>query len=219
MNTYDAYAVSAAIDVRERHGGSITVVTMGPPAARDVLMRAMAIGADDAIHIDAAVDDDIDTLATARLLASAVSEGFDLVLAGQSTDDIETGQVGPQVAELLGWPHVSLVTHIEVDQDHVRVNRDAEASKEVIEAPLPTVLMVLSGRDVEQRYPTLRGMMAAKKKPLRQVTPEVQADQARLSWSEPTAPVRDATGIILRDLPAEEAATQLVTWLKERRLA
>jgi electron transfer flavoprotein beta subunit len=219
MNTYDAYAVSTAIDVRERHGGSVTVVTMGPPAARDVLMRAMAIGADDAIHIDATAKNDIDTLATARILASAVSESFDFVLAGQSTDDFETGQVGPQVAELLGWPHVSLVTHIEVDQDHVRVNRDAEASKEVIEAPLPTVLMVLSGRDAEQRYPTLRGMMAAKKKPLRQVTPDVGDNQVRLSWSEPSAPVHDATGIILKDLPAEEAAAQLMAWLKERRLA
>ncbi len=221
MNTYDAYAVSEAIGIKERIGATVTVVTAGPPEAREVLMRALATGADDAILIDFPDHNDVDSLTIAKVITrELVNRDFDLILAGQSTDDYESGQVGPQVAELLRWPHVSLVTHVDLDGGNLRVRRDAEASKETIAVPLPAVLMVLSGRDGEQRYPTLRGMMAAKKKTTLLVSPNQGiGDPIRIEWSEPVAVERAASGIIVEGLPADQAASELVAWLKEHKLA
>lgn len=219
MNTYDAYAVGEAIGIKERFGATVSVITAGPPSAREVLLRALATGADQAILIDLPNHNDIDSLATARILAAEIEQReFDLVLAGQSTDDYETGQVGPQVAELLGWPHVSLVTHVEVDGRSLTVNRDAETSKEVVALSLPAVLMVLSGRDGSQKYPTLRGMMAAKKKTIPSVEPSHGEESTRLEWSDPVAVEREMSGTILEGVPAEQAAAELVAWLRERKL-
>lgn len=219
MNTYDAYAVGEAVGLKERLGASVTVITAGPPSAREVLLRALATGADEALLIDLPHHNDLDTLAAARILAGELGEhDFDLVLAGQSSDDYETGQVGPQVAELLGWPHVSLVTHVEVEGRSLTVNRDAEASKEVVALPLPAVLMVLSGRDGPQKFPTLRGMMAAKKKTIPVVDPGPQDPSMQLSWSDPIAIEREVAGMIVEGVPAEQAAADLVSWLREQKL-
>jgi len=219
MNTYDTYAVGEAVGIKERCGATVTVITAGPPTARDVLLRALATGADEALLIDLPDHNDIDTLAIAQILAAEIAKHeFDLVLAGQSTDDYETGQVGPQVAESLHWPHVSLVTHVDVEGRALRIDRDAEASKEVVRVPLPAVLMVLSGRDGPQKFPTLRGMMAAKKKAIPNVEPIHPDASPRLTWTEPIAIEREADGVIIQDRPADEAAAELVAWLKERKL-
>jgi electron transfer flavoprotein beta subunit len=220
MNTYDAYAVGEAIGIRERFGGTVTVVTAGPAGAREVLVRALATGADDAILIDYPQHNDVDSLSMARTIAHELTgHDFDLILAGQSTDDYETGQVGPQVAELLQWPHVSLVTHVDIEQSMLMVRRDAEASKESIAVPMPAVLMILSGRDGEQRYPTLRGMMAAKKKVIQTVTPNgANVEPKRIQWSDPVAVEQASSGVIVEGVSAEKAATELVAWLKEHKL-
>jgi len=219
MNTYDAYAVGEAIGIKERFGGTVTVITAGPSSAREVLLRALATGADEAVLIGLPNHNDTDSLSTARILAAEIRKhGFDLILAGQSTDDYETGQVGPQVGELLGWPHVSLVTHVDVDDRSLTINRDAEASKEIISVSLPAILMVLSGREGPQKFPTLRGMMAAKKKDIPIVAVKGPEPATRLNWSDPVAVEREATGTILEDVPAEQAAAELVAWLRERKL-
>jgi len=218
MNTYDAYAISEAVSLKERVGGDVTVVTAGSASVRDVILRALATGADSGIHLDIDDPNAVDTLAMAAVLTDCLrDEEFDIILAGQTTDDYETGQVGLQVAELLGWPHVSLATHIDAVDGGVRVARDAEGSKETIQLPTPCVVVVLSGRDGEQRHPSLRGMMAAKKKPIRTASPSLPTSP-RISWSEPVAPVRDAEGIILEGVPPQEAASQLVSWLHDRKL-
>ena len=219
MNTYDAYAVGEALAIKDRFGAQVTAIAAGPPAARDVLLRALATGVDEAILINLPNHNDIDSLTTARILAAEiVKHNFDLVLAGQSTDDCETGQVGPQIAETLKWPHVSLATHVELRDRELRVSRDAEASKETIEVPLPAVLMVLSGREESQRYPTLKGMMAAKKKTIPVVEVEEPTAARRLEWSVPVAIEREAEGIVVQGVPTDEAARQLVAWLKEQKL-
>ncbi len=219
MNTYDAYAVGEAVGLTAGCGAGVRVSPAGPPTAREVILRALATGADEAMLIDLPNHNDLDTLATARILAAELGKhDFDLVLAGQSTDDYETGQVGPQVAELLGWPHVTLVTYAAVEGRLLNVNRDAEASKEVVTLPLPAVLMVLSGRDGPQKFPTLRGMMAARKKTIPVVDPIDPTNPARVVWSEPVAIPREATGTILQDVPAEQAAAELVRWLREQKL-
>lgn len=219
MNTYDGYAVSAAVGIKERFGAIVTVVTAGPSPAREVLLRALATGADEAILIDLPESNALDTLAMSRILAAEIGKhAFDLVLAGQSTDDYESGQVGPQVAEQLDWPHVSLVTNVEVETGALRIARDAEASKEIVGVSLPAVLMVLSGRDSPQKFPTLRGMMSARKKAIPVVAPSLRQGAQRLAWSAPRAVEREAEGTIVHDMPAEEAAATLVAWLKERKL-
>lgn len=218
LNTFDHYALTAALGLREDVGGTVTAIAAGPPRAREVLLRCLAIGADEAILVDLPDNNGIDTLALARVLATEIRKhGVALVFAGQSTDDYEAGQVGPQVAELLGWPHISLVTQAALDGDRLRVRRDAEGTREDVSVDLPAVLMVLSGRDSEQRYPTLRGMMQAKKKRIPVVTPQLD-DRVRLSWSTPVAVERAATGIIVQGEPAPDAARNLVAWLRERKL-
>lgn len=218
MNTYDAYAVSEAISLKERTDAEIMVVSAGPASTREVILRALATGADSGVHVEIDNPNAMDSLAMARVLADALrDENLDLVLAGQTTDDYETGQVGLQVAELLGQPHVSLATHIDVAEHGVRVTRDAEGSKEIVELPTPCVVVVLSGRDGPQRHPSLRGIMAAKKKPIRSFTAAVPGER-RIAWSEPVAPVREREGTIVSGAAPAEAATQLVSWLKDHKL-
>lgn len=218
MNTYDAYAVSEAISLKERVGADVTVVSAGPPSVREVILRALATGADSGVHVEVDDPNAMDSLTMAHVLADVLrDEGFDIIMAGQTADDYETGQVGLQVAELLGRPHVSLATHLDVVEGRVRVSRDAEGSKETIDLPTPCVVVVLSGRDGLQRHPSLRGMMAAKKKPIRAVKATVPVIK-RLSWSEPQAPARELEGTILTGEAPAAAARQLVSWLKDRKL-
>jgi len=217
MNTYDAYAVSEAISLKERVGAEVTVVSAGPASTREVILRALATGADCGVHIDVDEPNAMDTLGMASVLADTLrDDDFDLIMAGQTSDDYETGQVGLQVAELLGRPHVSLATHVDVVDDGLRVTRDAEASKEIVQLPTPCVVMVLSGRDGPQRHPTLRGMMAAKKKPIRLVAATVP-EHGRISWSDPVAPVREREGTIVSGVAPAEAAMHLVSWLNDRK--
>ncbi|MGB3327446.1 MAG: hypothetical protein WBA46_00745, partial [Thermomicrobiales bacterium] len=131
VNTYDTYAVAEAIELKERYGGDVTIVTVGPAAAREAILRGLATGADRGIHLQVEADvlARIDSLSMARLMADRLRGGsFDLVLAGQQSEDLETGQVGPQVAALLDLPHVSLVTSLEADMDArtLRIRRDSE---------------------------------------------------------------------------------------------
>lgn len=218
MNTYDAYAVSEAISLKERMDAEVTVVSAGPASTRDVILRALATGADSGVHAEIDEPNAMDSLTMARVLANALrDDDLDIILAGQTTDDYETGQVGLQVAELLGQPHVSLATHIDVVENRVSVTRDAEGSKETVELPMPCVVMVLSGRDGPQRHPSLRGMIAAKKKPIRSIAAAVPGKR-RLAWSEPVAPVREREGTIVSGVAPAEAAMQLVSWLKDRKL-
>ena len=219
MNTYDAYALSEAITLKETNGAVVTVICVGPDSVREVLLRGLATGADAAIHIVLSDNNSVDTLTLAGVLGAVVEDkAFDLILAGQVADDYETGQVPAQLAELLGVPHVSLVTHVEIEPDGLRVRRDAEASKETLHCPMPAVLMVLSGRDGPRHHPSLRGMMAAKRKPIERLEASRSQSAPRLTWSEPIVPEKVFAGIIVRDEPADVAAAALADWLFDLKL-
>lgn len=219
MNTYDAYAIGKAIMIKEACAAEVTVICAGPESARDVLLRGLATGVDAAIHIVLPDQNALDTLALADVLSTVLKDrAFDLILAGQAADDYETGQVPAQLAELLGISHVSLVTHVEIEPGGLRVRRDAEASKETVRCPMPAVLMVLSGRDGPQHHPSLRGMMAAKRKPVERVDVPRPESVGRVSWSKPVVPEKVFAGIIVRDEPADVAAATLVEWLQEHKL-
>lgn len=217
MSSYDAYAVEAALRLREAFGGEVIVVAAGPASARDVLTRALAMGADRAVHVQLPDVNATDTLGIARLLAGAVDPlGCDLVLAGQTSDDLEAGQVGAQVAALLGLPVISNVVSIQLDGEDLTVSRDMEDGFQTVRAMLPALLLSSTGLD-EPRLPSLKGIMAAKKKPFEAIEAAAEAN-GRLTWGEPFVPARTSAGITVQDVPAGEAARQLVDWLRDQKL-
>ncbi|HKG27334.1 MAG TPA: hypothetical protein VKB09_16900, partial [Thermomicrobiales bacterium] len=140
-----------------------------------------------------------------------------IVLAGQVSDDNATGQVGPQVAELVGMPSLGSIAHIEPNGDSLTILRDTEDGRQTIEVKMPVMLMAQAGLNAP-RYPSLKGIMAAKKKQLDLVPAEVPAGGGRVSWTEPYVPRRDARGVMIQDQPPAEAARQLVEWLREMKL-
>lgn len=218
MNTFDAYGVGEAVDLKETYGGHVTAIGLGPESIRDVLMRALATGADEAILIKTDSLKSIDSLMTARLLADAVRNGeFDVLIAGQTSDDYENGQVGIQIAEMLGVPHVSCVVEVQDDGNSLLVQRDWEGSKQCIRLPKPAMLVMLTGRSGPRRHASLKGMMQAKRKPVHELAPDIMPTTS-LSWSEPGALVKKSAGIIVEGEPADVAAAKLADWLREHRL-
>jgi electron transfer flavoprotein beta subunit len=167
INPYDEYAIEEAIQVRDAHGGEITVVTVGNEDAEKELRTALAMGCDKAVLIN--IEDDVaesDQYTTAKILAEYLKDkNPDLILAGNVAIDGGSGQVGPRVAELLGIPYVTTITKLEIDGSKVTIVRDVEGDEEIIEASLPLLVTAQQGLN-EPRYPSLPGIMKAKKKPL-----------------------------------------------------
>ncbi len=170
INPYDEYAIEEAIQVRDQHGGEVTVVTVGNEDAEKELRTALAMGADKAVLIN--IEDDVenrDQYTTAKVLAEYLKDKeADLILAGNVAIDGGSGQVGPRVAELLGIPYVTTITKLEIDGTNVKVVRDVEGDEEVIETSLPLLVTAQQGLN-EPRYPSLPGIMKAKKKPLEEL--------------------------------------------------
>ncbi len=217
ISSYDAYGIEAALRLKESFGGEVVAVAAGPASARDVLTRALAMGADRGVHLELANVNATDTLGLAHLLADAVRPlQASLVLAGQTADDFEDGQVGAQVAELLGMPVISNVVAIELQDGGLSARRDMEDGYQSVRAPLPAVLLSSTGLD-EPRLPSLKGIMAAKKKPL-ESTVVAPAPQERISWGATYVPEKSVSGTIVQDVPAAEAAKQLVAWLRDEKL-
>jgi electron transfer flavoprotein beta subunit len=170
MNPYDEYAMEEAIRIKERFGGKVTVVTVGDMGTEQVLRTALAMGADEAVRVgmDGLEENQKpDGYVTSTLLARALQqlEQADLILTGYMAVDGGEGQVGPRLAELLGVPHVSTAVKLELNATQASIERDAEGDTETIQATLPLVITAQQGLN-EPRYPSLPGIMKAKKKPL-----------------------------------------------------
>lgn len=164
INPYDEYAVEEAISIKEQHGGEVTVVTVGPSRAESALRSALAMGADQAILIEHEGEADEYTLA--RLLVAAIRDKpYDLILGGNMSVDSGAGQVALRVAEALGIVHVTSITKLQLAGRAATVERDAEGDVEIIEVSLPFLATAQQGLN-EPRYPSLPGIMKAKKKPL-----------------------------------------------------
>lgn len=171
MNPFCEFAVEAALQFKEKNAAAkaeITALTVGPAAHVDVLRTAFAMGVDHAIHVCDDALGNLDELAAARIIAAAVKDaGFELIFAGKHAIDYDSGQVGPALAECLGWPHVGAITTLDWAGDFksCTVRRRIEGADEVVELRLPAVLTVDKGL-VEPRYPSLPGLMKAKKRPV-----------------------------------------------------
>ena len=162
-NPFDTYALEEGIRVKERFEGKVTAISMGPPQAEKMLREAISIGADEAILLSDGAFAGSDTLATAYTLARAINKTveYDLVICGRQTIDGDTGQVGPELAEMLEIPFVAYVSKIEeIGSGHMRVQRMVEEGHEVIETPLPAVITVVKEINVP-RLPSLRGLTKA----------------------------------------------------------
>ena len=166
INELDEYAIEEALQIKEAHGGEVTVVTMGPGKASESVRKALSMGADKAVHL---VDDALagsDALQTSYALAQVLqSIGFDLVVLGAESTDARMGAMAAMLAERLGVAQLSLASKVEIDGSHVRVNRQSEDGYWVVEADLPSVISVVEKIN-EPRYPSFKGIMAAKKKPM-----------------------------------------------------
>ncbi|WHY91737.1 electron transfer flavoprotein subunit beta/FixA family protein [Neobacillus cucumis] len=164
INPYDEYAIEEALQLKDKHGGEVTVVTVGDEEAESELRTALAMGCDKAVLIE--YEEELDPYISAKILTSYLKDqNVDLILAGNATIDNSTGQVGPRVAELLNIPYVTTVTKLQIDGSIVTVHRDVEGDTEVIETTLPLLITAQQGLN-EPRYPSLPGIMKAKKKPL-----------------------------------------------------
>lgn len=210
ISPYDEFAIEAGLRVREAVGeGEVCVVTFGEPAGQETLRAGLAMGADRAVLLKGASD--MDGLATAKVLAAHLEDtGSDLVLFGVKAADDDLQQVGPMVGTLLGRPCVTGVASFEVSDGKAMCHREIEGGVEVVEVVLPAVLSITKG-EFEPRYASLKGIMAAKRKPLEEKDAVPAASRVRIrSLSEP--PPR-APGRIVGEGP--DAVPELVRVLRE----
>lgn len=167
LSELDEYAVEQALQIAgEADDAEITVLTVGPEDAKDALRKALSMGADKAIHVE---DDDLhgtDAIGTSLVLAKAIEKaGFDLVISGMASTDGTMGVVPALLAERLGVPQVTLLSEVSVEDGVVKGRRDGDSASEQLEASLPAVVSV-TDQSGEARYPSFKGIMAAKKKPV-----------------------------------------------------
>ena len=177
VNEPDAYALEEALRQKEKHGGEVVAITAGPARAQQVLREALAKGADRAIHLEDQAFVGLDATNIARAFAAAIKdEKFDLIFTGLQSDDYGYAQTGVILAELLRWPHATIIMQIEKQGSGIRVKRELEAGYfQYVDIPLPAVLTIQSGIN-KLRYATLIGIKQAKNKPLRKVNlSEVQS--------------------------------------------
>jgi electron transfer flavoprotein beta subunit len=171
VNEPDAYALEEALRQKEKHGGEVVVITAGPARAAQVLREGLAKGADRAIHLEGNEFVGFDAFNTAKAFAAAIKdEQFDLIFTGLQSDDYGYAQTGVILAEILGWPHATIIMQIEKADGGIKVKRELEAGYfQFVGMPLPAVLTIQSGIN-KLRYATLIGIKQAKNKPMRKVT-------------------------------------------------
>jgi len=164
VNPFDTYALEEGVRLKERYGGKVTVITMGPPQAEEALRETISLGADEAVLLSDRAFAGSDTWATSYVLSKAIARiaNYDIIICGRQTLDGDTGQVGPELSEMLKIPFVSYVSKVEEIKDkYIRVQRMIEEGHEVIETTLPAVITVVKEINVP-RLPSLRGSMKAK---------------------------------------------------------
>jgi electron transfer flavoprotein beta subunit len=218
INPYDEYAIEEAIVLRDEQGGEVTVVTVGTEDAEKELRTALAMGADKAVLIDGEDVEASDQYSTAAILATYLKDKeFDIILGGNLAVDNGTGQVGPRLAEMLDIPQVTTITNLKVDGNKATIVRDVEGDEETVEVSLPVLVTAQQGLN-EPRYPSLPGIMKAKKKPfetleLDDLNIEEDDVQAKTKTLEVFLPPKKQAGKVLTG-EINQQVQELVTLLK-----
>jgi len=229
LNPYDTHAIEAAMQIKE--GGAVPIeeivaVTMGPDSAVRALHKAVSLGADRSVHLSDEALAGSDVAATGYALAQALAkEQPDLVLLGQQSDDGECYTIGAVVADHLKMPSLTQVIQLDVEDGALRCERQAEYGYDTVKVELPAVISVGDAIN-EPRYPSLKAIMGAKKKPLENVgigdvgidTSLVGADGSRVDCGEFTDPPAKPGGEIIEDEDTNETVEKIVAWLDERKL-
>ncbi|MEK7721856.1 MAG: electron transfer flavoprotein subunit beta/FixA family protein [Elusimicrobiota bacterium] len=224
INPFDAYAIEEAVRLRERCGGRVTVLTMGPPQAENALREAISLGCDEAVLVSDRKFAGSDTWATSYTLAAAIRKigGFDVIFCGRQASDGDTAQVGPGISAHLDIPQVTYVKKIvEISAEGAKVERMTEEGYDVIETPLPCLFTVVKEINTP-RMPSLKGMMRARSaRPLKWTAEDIEADPAVLGLDgSPTRVIRIFTpeqrkgGELLKG-GAADVSKELVELLKD----
>ncbi|MDB5226885.1 MAG: electron transfer flavoprotein subunit beta/FixA family protein [Bacteroidota bacterium] len=194
LNPYDEwYALVRALELKEANGGNVTVVNVGTAENDQVIRKALAIGADDAIRID--LSGDVDSFAIASEIAAvAKTGGYDMILLGKETISYNSSNVGGMLAELLDLPFVSYASKMDLNGNVAHIERDIEGGKEILEVALPFVVSCAKGM-AEARIPNMKGIMGAKSKPLNVVAPQG---------------VASLTSVVKYELPPPKSAVKLI---------
>jgi electron transfer flavoprotein beta subunit len=210
ISPYDEFALETALRLKEAQGsGEVIVISVGESNSGEQLRSALAMGADSATLLKGTAS--LDGLATARALAAEIRElGADLVLLGMKGMDYDQQQVGPMLAELLDLPCITVAASIEMEGSNVVAHREIEGGVEVVEAATPAVVSITKG-DFEPRYPSLKGIMAAKKKPLNEK--DAQLGESRIEIREMALPPERPAGRIVGEGVA--AVPELIRALRE----
>jgi electron transfer flavoprotein beta subunit len=223
INELDEYAIEEGLRIAEAHGGEVTILSVGPAKATESIRKALSMGADKAVHV---LDDGIagsDALATSAVLAAALtSVGFDLVIAGAESTDARTGVVPAMLAERLGVPQLTLASKVEISGTDVTVRRMSDEGYDVVSAGLPAVISVLEKIN-EPRYPSFKGIMAAKKKPVQALTlAELGVDAGSVGLGGSLTSVADfaarpprAAGVVVKD--EGDGGVKAAAFLAERK--
>ena len=195
INPYDEIALTRALELTESQGGTVTVVNVGDTSTEPTIRKALAIGATDAIRINASPRDAY--FVSKQIAAYAQDKGFDLILTGRESIDYNGAQVAAMLAECLDLPSVSVVKSLTIDGTNATLEREIEGGKEVINCPLPLVASATEGM-AEPRIPNMRGIMSARTKPLTVVEPiEIPQFQQILQFEKP--PVRSQVKLVNPD--------------------
>ena len=222
LNYYDEHGVEEALRIKERMGGTVTLVTAGPPASTQALRQGLAMGADAAVHVDDPSLEGADHLGVARALAAAIAaQGCDLVICGKLSTDDNAAVVGPALAEYLGFPQATAVSKLDLAEGKATAHREVEGAVEILEVALPAVITVERSIN-EPRYPSLPGIMKAKRTPITVKTlgdlgltlQEAGGAAARTEVLGYTPPPQRQAGRTLEGEPAQ-VVKELVRLLRE----
>lgn len=226
LNPFDEYAVEEALRIKEGIGADVIVLSMGPEGAMDAIRKALAMGADRGILVTDPALLGSDALATASVLAAAIKTlAADLVLCGMEATDSRTGQVPSALAEFLGWPQLTWANKLEVAGGKATIQRQSDAGYDVVEAALPAVASVTKAIN-EPRYPSLKGIMMAKKKPVDTLAladlgisaSNVGAAAAKTTVLSFVVPPARGKGSVIAPKTAAEAATAIADYLEAQKL-
>lgn len=234
VNPFDACALEMAVRLKEKEGGKVTVVSMGPQQAKDALKECLSVGADRAFLVTDRAFGGSDTLATSYILSRAVraveaktGETIDLIFCGKQAIDGDTAQVGPEMAEHMDIPHVTLATGVEMVDGRLQVLRDTDEGHEVVEVELPA-LVTVTKTPFDPRYPSIKSKMAANRAVITEITnsdADMVCEQERLGLNgSPTkvkktfTPDQTKNGVIISDEAGADAAVRLAAMLSEAKI-
>jgi electron transfer flavoprotein beta subunit len=225
VNPFDEYAIEEALQIKERSGGTVTLLTMGPESAEDSIRKALAMGCDSAIMVSDPALHGTDWFGTCSVLAKALeSAEYDLILTGMESTDARMGLVPAGLAEMLDLPLVSLVSKLEAGDGTLKANRQVSGGYQEVETSLPAVVSVVKGAN-EPRYPSLKGIMAAKRKEIEKrtlsdlgVSPEeVGLQGSKTQVIEATPRPEKTAGQVVKPESPEDAARVVADFLQERK--